>query len=445
MTTPDIDRLTPPSDGISLSTPRAAPPELAPVSPPERIHTLDVLRGIALLGVVIANVWLWFSGLFFRFPAYREQILTFSPDSVAFHGIAIFVSGKAISTFSFLFGLGFAVQMLRAEARGRSVVGVYARRLGVLLVIGLLHMTFLWYGDILTAYALLGFLLLLFRKRRTTTLLVWAGALLLGVPLLLAGIPWLMGLAGAAPPPPDLAEMAERNAATLATLQSGVYADVIRENLRQGAQFYLARKALWLLFIFGLFLIGLAVGRRRIFEDIPRHRTAFRRIAIWGIPIGLAANIALTVVSLRVEPDQMMARPGLMLVTGLLNMLATVPLAAGYVAAVTLLLERDRWQQRLSAFAPVGRMALTNYLMQTVVCLLIFYPIGGGLIGRTGPALGLVIAVALFGVQMVVSRLWLSQFRFGPMEWLWRTLTYGRMQPMRQPRAIARAEPIASG
>src|SRR5690606_23722345 len=119
--------------------------------------------------------------------------------------------------------------------------------------------------------------------------------------------------------------------------------------------------------------------------------------------------------------------------------------AAGYVAAVTLLLESDRWQQRLLVFAPVGRMALTNYLMQTVVCLLIFYPIGGGLIGRTGPALGLVIAVGLFGVQMVVSRLWLSQFRFGPMEWLWRTLTYGRMQPMRQPRAIAMAEPAATG
>src|SRR5262245_34866753 len=114
---------------FASSTASPTPGALAPVTDTERITTLDVLRGIALLGVVIANVWLWFSGIAFRFPGYRHELLRLSLDSVVFFAIAILVSGKAISTFSFLFGHGFAIQMMRAEARGRSIVGTYLRRL----------------------------------------------------------------------------------------------------------------------------------------------------------------------------------------------------------------------------------------------------------------------------------------------------------------------------
>jgi uncharacterized protein len=401
----------------------------------ERLVTLDVLRGIALLGVVIANVWLWFSGIAFRFPGYREQLHQLSVDSAVFYLVAVLVSGKAISTFSFLFGLGFAIQLLRAQARGRSVVPVYARRLSVLLLTGVAHMILLWYGDILAAYAVLGFVLLLFRKRADRTLLVWAAILLGAVPLLMAGLPLILSIFGVALPQPNLTEIAQRNATTLAVFQGGSYSEILGENLHQAGKFYLGRKAPFLLFILGLFLLGLYGGRRRIFENVEAHRPMFRRIVIWGIAIGLTGSIATSVLSATLEPDVMLAQPRLMFLAMLLSIVGTVPLAAGYVSAVTLLLEHPAFARRLSGFAPVGRMALTNYLAQTIVMLLIFYPYGGGLIGRTGPAVGLLIALVVFGLQMAWSRLWLTHFRFGPMEWVWRSLTYRTRQPMRISRA----------
>lgn len=414
--------------------PRAA---LAPVMAAERIHTLDVLRGIALLGVVVANVWLWFSGIAFRFPGYREELLRISVDSLVFFAISVFVSGKAISTFSFLFGHGFAVQMLRAEARGRSIVPTYMRRLFVLLVLGFAHMSLLWYGDILVAYALLGFILILFRKRTDRTLFVWIAILVVAVPFGLGALPMILTAFGVNIPPPDMAEVAKRHAATLAVFQAGAYGPIVQENLEQAAKFFLGRKAVFLLLILGLFLIGLYVGRRRMFEDVPAHRALFRRIALWGIPIGLTAGIALAWLQVTFEPAAIMARPWLALVFVVISIVSMLPLAAGYVSAATLLLLQPQWERRLSVFAPVGRMALTNYLTQTIVLVLIFNGYGGGLIGHTGPAMGLVIALLLYGVQMVVSRIWLASYRFGPMEWVWRSLTYGEAQPMR----LSRGEP----
>jgi uncharacterized protein len=143
-------------NGSTTAHSPAPPPIPAPVASSERIVILDILRGIALLGVVIANVWLWFSGAFFLFPEYREQVIRLSLDAVVFNGIGVFVSGKAATTFGFLFGLGFAMQMLRAEARGTAGVTLFRRRLAVLLLFGLAHAVFLWYGDILFPYALLG-------------------------------------------------------------------------------------------------------------------------------------------------------------------------------------------------------------------------------------------------------------------------------------------------
>ena len=410
---------------------------LAPVAEQERIVTLDILRGIALLGVVIANVWLWFSGIAFRPHAYRDELLKVSLDSAVFMAIAILVSGKAISTFSFLFGHGFAVQMLRAEARGRSVVPTYLRRLAVLLIIGLAHRTFVWYGDILTAYALLGFILVLFRKRADRTLLVWAAILIIAVPVLLGAVPMIMSALGVAMPAPDLAAIDARHAATLAVFQGADYWAIVRENLLWAARFFFGKKAVFLLYLLGLFLLGLYVGRHRMFENVAAHRELFRRLVIWGIPIGLSAGIVLAGMQVIFEPGEIMAKPWLVLVFTVFSMLSMPPLAAGYVAAVTLLLEKPEWADRLSVFAPVGRMALTNYLLQSVILVSIVNGYGLGMIGHIEPTVGLVMALALYSLQMIWSPIWLNHFRFGPMEWLWRSLTYGRAQPMRiaQPAA----------
>lgn len=402
-----------------------------PVSADERLLTLDVLRGIALLGVLVANVWMWFSGTFFRFPEIGAELRRFTADAAAFHLVGVLVSGKAVSTFSFLFGLGFAVQMLRAEERGAPIAPLFRRRMAVLLGIGALHATLLWYGDILMPYALLGLLLLLFRARRDRTLFVWAGVLLVLVPLLMGSIPLVMHLAGVEIPPADTPEAARFRRETLAAFASGSPARAVPANLEMLKTFYLSPMAMYLLHVFGLFLLGLWAGRRRLFHDVEAHRAAFRRVAAWGLTVGLAASASAHALQAWMNADPAAVPPWAPLAGAVAGVLGVTPLAAGYVAAVTLLLRHDGWRRRLSAFAPVGRMALSNYLAQTVVCLLVFYGYGAGLIGRTGPAAALLVALAVFAAQVAWSPWWLARFHFGPVEWVWRSLTYGAAQPMR--------------
>ena len=172
---------------------------IGPVKAKERIITLDILRGIALLGVLIANAYLWFNGLYFLLPEYGEQLQRFSHDSVTFHTLSAFVEGKAITTFSFLFGLGFALQMARARTKGTRFMAFFSRRMAILFLIGVPHAVLLWYGDILMAYALIGLLLLLFRKAEDPTLLVWAAGLLVAVPLVFGALEWWFTVAGGEP------------------------------------------------------------------------------------------------------------------------------------------------------------------------------------------------------------------------------------------------------
>ena len=409
---------------------------LEPVSAEERILTLDVLRGLALLGVIISNMR-WFSGLVFRFPAYRQYLQEFSLDSLAYHAVGIFVTGKAIATLSFLFGLGFSVQLFRAEQRGVPFVSVYCRRLAVLLMLGLVHMVLLWYGDILTLYAVFGFVLLWAARRSDRAVVIMAGLLIVGLPIALGVTTTVMNFSDASPELALAARgRAEANAATLAVFQGGTYAQIIRENLAQARQFYEGVQGLTNLQYLGLFLLGLYVGRRRVFERVAEHAAALRRIAKWGLAVGICCGIVETIIMIVVGRRAAYSRPDLALLMYVL-FIGTFVQAAGYVATVTLLLRRAFWKRWLSPFAAVGRMALTNYLMQTVVCLFVFYGFGLGLVGRTGPALGLLIALVLYATQIAWSRFWLAHFRMGPMEWVWRSASDGRPQP------LVKAAPVA--
>jgi uncharacterized protein len=423
----------------SLPMQSVAPDSLAPVAPGERIQALDVLRGIALFGVLTANIWLWFSGVVFRFPAYNAEVWSFSPDGIAFLFIAFFISGKAITTFSFLFGLGFAVQMQRAEARGRGIGWHHSRRLAVLFLFGAIHAVFLWYGDILMAYALLGFGLLLFRRRRDRTLLVWAAVLIVAVPIALGAVPVVMSVLNpeAGPDPAVvMTEMAERNSALLALFASAEPAQIVRGNLQMLQQQWLTPKATFLLSLFGIFLLGLYVGRRRMFEDPAAHRPLLRRTMIYGFGVGVTTT-AISLGMRSIPPEEFLAITWMPLAMAFTIGLGMVPFALAYIASATLLMQQPAWRERLSLFAPVGRMALTNYLAQTVICIAVYY--FGGLVGRSGPLFGLVLALVIFPAQMAFSAWWLARYRYGPMEWLWRTMTYGRAQPMRLRGTVATA------
>ena len=405
-----------------------------PVRPEERILTLDVLRGMALLGVAVANVWAWFSGAYFRSAEVRAGLRELSLDTVAYQLVAVLVSGKAMSIFSLLFGVGFAVQMARAEGRGKPIGPLYRRRMAVLLAMGLAHGVLLWYGDILSAYAVLGFALLLFRKRSDRALAVWAGVLLVAVPLLFGVLMAVAAASGSAS-----SGAAAQRAADLAAFQGGDPGRIVGVNVRMFAQAYLGPAGLQIFpYVMGVFLLGLLAGRRGIVDRPSAHLAAFRRAMVWGFVTGIPANVGLAAARASWTAATGAAYPWLYVVISLWQVISVGTLSAAYVSAVVLLMEDARWKARLARFAPAGRMALTHYLGQSVAFSLIFYGYGGGLIGRVGSAAAVSLALLVFALQMAVSPWWLARFRFGPAEWAWRSLTYGRLQPMRIPRPAAR-------
>jgi uncharacterized protein len=426
----------------SLSLASTPPTEAQPVDGSERLVLLDALRGFALCGVFISNVFLWFSGRMYMPRAQIEAMLTNGslPDTVARYGVMFFVFGKFITLFSFLFGLGFAVQMGRAEQRGASILPLYARRLGVLLVIGLSHWALLWHGDILSTYALVGFGLLLFRRRADKTLLIWIAVLVLVVPtiaFILQRLPQLFGSAEVAAAAAK--EAAEQTAAikarTLEAFSGSSYVEIVKANAAFYLHEFIAPQAMFLPALFGRFLLGLMAGRRRIFHDVSQHLSLFRKVLVWGLVVGaIGGGITLVFQQLFLRkvlnPVEL---PWLPLLLSVMRQAGELGLAAFYLAGFTLLFQRSTWQRLLSVLAPVGRMAMTNYLSQTVLSLLIFYGLGLGLIGKLGPAASVALCLGIFTLQIGVSHLWLARFRFGPAEWLWRSLTYGKAQPMRLP------------
>lgn len=411
----------------------ATVPHGAPVQAHERIQILDILRGFALFGILLVNMELFANPL-----QIAVQPLEPSPylvDRIAAWLVRLLAETKFYSLFSFLFGLGFALQLVRAEEKRVPFAPLYVRRLLALLGFGLLHAYLVWVGDILTLYAVLGFVLLLYRQAKPRTLLLWAGIWLL-VPFLFIGATTLLVEAARATPEGAAAmhtmfatQRAEYRAATEHAYRVYATGDFLAITAQRAADIgFLLFSSLFLApSVLGMFLIGFYVSRRRIFQALEANRPWFRRVLIWGLVIGLPGNLLFATLlsgSLsRVEPS-----PALVVAT-LGQTVGAPALAMFYVAALTLLYLRPAWRPWLSRLAPAGRMALTNYLAQSLICTLIFYGYGFGLFGQVGKAMGLVLAVIIYGIELVWSAWWLEHFEFGPAEWLWRSLTYWRWQP----------------
>jgi len=396
-------------------------PLAAPVQATERMDTLDAVRGAAVLGILLANV-VAMSGLPFLPPDHYRSLPLAEWHEPTFFFVLFVIEAKFYSLFSLLFGVGFAVFIQRAAARGADPAALFKRRLAGLLIIGLVHTFLIWMGDILATYAVIGFALVPFIRRDDRTVLRWAVAMLL-LPIALYGLMLLGASAMPAPPQPAAGGGAPPQflmdaAAGFAT---GSYADVLKGNvIFTMAQ--IVRRFLLMFFprVFGMFLLGFYIGRRNMFANLDAHRTLLRRVFAWGTIAGLP----LAFIGARLEGNSM----GVPNLTGLLETTVKsigVPvLSLGYAAGLCLLFQRSRAMRR--AFAPAGQMALTNYLMHSVAALAIFYGIGLGLFGRVPLIICLAGAVLFFALQMAVSRVWLSIAAFGPAEWLWRMFTYHR-------------------
>ncbi|WP_348085368.1 DUF418 domain-containing protein [Dyadobacter sp.] len=339
-----------------------------------------------------------------------------------------------MTLFAFLFGLGVAVQLGQAEKRNATAWPVYLRRFGVLFIIGSLHALLLWWGDILHWYALLGMVLLVFNRLKNKTILIWGVGLALIVPVGFVNLGAYFSTPAASHP---TTQQPGLEATVLPVFAHGTYLNVLQSNWA----FY--RYEMWSPFMLlfwvitlGTMLLGVWAGRQRLFHNWQDHLPLFRRLFWGGLAIGVTGGIALLINRLfrgQIPVDSL-------LYCGLksLAFLGIPAMTAFYVSAIVLLYQSARWKTWLDKLAPVGRLSLTNYLTQTLVWSWLFYGYGLGLgwMGQIGPALALLLGLTLFAGQLFFSTWWLRHFRFGPAEWLWRSLTYGQIQPMRTNKTI---------
>jgi len=363
-----------------------------PVAPGERILELDVIRGFAMFGVLVAYC-LWSLG---TLPPERFTALDTRLGELA--GFA--VDGKFYSLLAFLFGLGFQLQLGRVGNDDRETVRLYLRRMLVLAAIGLVHALLLRNGDILVPYAVAGMLLIAFRRASDRTVLI-AALLILLIPAA-AFFAWRSsGLPMPARP-------------------AGGGRSYLEENLAWVRYWYSAAILTWPTNL-SLFLLGLLAGRRGWIGRIAAERS----LALIVLASGLAAGAALFAASGRIAAWLAAARlHELAALPGLLFTLHAAALAAAYAALLLLALRTGTGRRALQPLAAVGRMALTNYLMQAA--LIVPFCLAFGLFDRFTPSRGLLLALLLFPLQAVFSLWWLRRFDYGPAEWLWRLLTYGR-------------------
>lgn len=441
----------------ATTSPGDAPPAaisgdaLAPVQPGERIAALDILRGFALLGICVINLPGFFvpyglmGGGVELYPSARDETATFLVD--------LFGSGKFNSMFSVLFGIGFAIQMERAATKGAAFPTMYLRRLAALFLFGLAHLVFLWDGDVLHIYAAIGACLILVRNWRDRWLWCLVAVLFLA-PIVRFTVGAALGEKPTRTPEQRIARGEQElriygrgeyvvpwtgkdaGKPPIRVMGESTYPKVVADRVRETTRAYLVDGAAWFWPVMGTTLvIGYIAGRRRFFQDIPAHLPAIRKVAWWSGATGIPLAIAFAYFSyITPRGQEEMSWQGL--VAGFFYVLGRPVLCAFYMTGIVLLALRPSWRRLLSPLEAVGRMPLTNYLMQSVIASLLFYGYGVGLYYRIGPAAGVLIAFAIFAVQVAYSILWMSRFRFGPMEWLWRTLTYGKPPAMAAPGPI---------
>lgn len=437
--------------------PAEAPsPPSAPAAPPERPAPLgegrqpfvDSIRGFALFGILLVNMAGFAHPLSLRgFDEPRGQSALDEIVSAAIRGLA---EGKFYALFATLFGLGFALQLGRAHAHEGSFELRFARRLGALFLFGLLHGLFIWAGDILTTYALLGFGLLLFQRASARATLFWAVLGLLSSIALggLIALVWRIALEF-----PSTVELLSDPALTGETAKmvddayrlyaNGSYLEILQH---RAPEFFLMLVTVLFLSagqIFGLLLCGMLIGRSGVLAAPAQHLPLFRRAVFAGLVIGVPC----AVVSVW-GFDQLAELPAtskdapLALFASMAALYVGGPaLGAVYGGGLALLWTKRKAQALLAYLSPAGRMALTNYLLQSIVCTTLFNAYGFGLYGQVGAAAGTGIALVVFAAQVALSGLWLRHFRFGPAEWLWRAITYLQLPPMRRKEEAAATAP----
>lgn len=378
----------------------------------DRDPTLDVLRGFALIGVLLANLYMLYSMRFASWPVKSDGAL----DHAAELFIRYVVAGRAQTLLTMLFGFGFAAQLLRAEAKNERIMPIYVRRILALFVLGWLHNILLAWIDVTWGYALVAPLLLVFLRVSNTTRLVVAVVCCIGV-VIMDAFPSVIAAQYPFDQPRAVYVMQFATA-----VHAGDWLAIAKMNAVLGFVWCFAAWAWYFPWLLGRFLVGYIVGAQKWFVG-PRL-DVFRKLLVIGLAITIPALVTLTVLPHGRGTASEVVR-------NVVHEICLFSQVGVYVAAVVLLMQRATWRKLLGILAPVGRMPLTTYMMQSAICPVFFY--GWGLAWRTPrPAACIALGFAIFAFQIVVAHVWLRFFQFGPAEWLWRSVVYWRAQPMRR-------------
>ena len=413
--------------------------DAAPTSASERVEIMDVLRGVALFGVFLVNL-IQFASVNVMSTETQLLSLPWAPIDLALYDVLGWLFfDKANTIFAFLFGLSFYLQMQRLEARGVDADVVYLRRLCVLLVIGLIHVVFLWAWDILHLYALAGFALLALRNVSNRDLLAFGVICALVGRAMQKTLTEFTGLGSWTGETGKYEEVAVLVRQQLS--ESGDYFGIVRNFLDWTVIDYLANGLIvgWFFYALGRFLIGAWVGRHGWITRAREFLPQWRRLARWMLPLGMVLEAAATILR---ESPLLPESAHRHFYGDLIHLFAVPVLATGYMAALVTLYHGRIGARLLAPFAWIGRMALTNYLAQSFVIAFVLFGVGPGLAlaGKIGTTALLGIVIVAYIAQLLISRWWLQRFAYGPVEWLWRALTYGKMPRMRFSRVGVRSE-----
>jgi uncharacterized protein len=445
------------NDGSASSPIPANGNGLSPVAVNERFVSIDVLRGVAVLGILVMNIYAFAMPLM----AYSNPLALGGTEP---HNLGtwffthILFDQKFLSIFAMLFGAGLVVMSTRAEARGTKLGRIYYRRQFWLLILGAIHGYFIFWGDILFLYAAIGMLVYFFRNRGPRALIIVA-VLMLPVALLLNyGIAKsvdsaIVEIAEIEELQESGAELSDEQAKALkdweasrqfmAPTDEDLQADLdayrggYLEIVEHRAPGVLMMQVFATLFfgiwrVGALMMIGMAMMKLGVFSG-ERSVSFYRKMMLAGYVIGLPLMIfsASDLYAHQFYPLYVMR------VGGIANYWGSVIVALGHIGLVMLIVKTGALQRLMARFAAVGRMALTNYLMHSVILTTVFYGYGFGLYGSIPRFWQMGFVVAVIGLQLMLSPWWLSRYRFGPVEWLWRSLTYRKRQPFRQLESVA--------
>ena len=479
----------------TIESPTSGNQALGPIDESRRIDAMDILRGFALLGILLMNIE-WFNRAVGDIGTFDKELTGL--DHAIGWLIRCFVEGKFYKIFALLFGMGFAVMLIRAKEVGRPLASGVTRRMVVLFGIGMLHMVFLWGGDILHDYAFAGLVflgwVLLFQTRRLEKYnnptrflrigLIWLAFPYVGIAIASIGFgisidpstlierthdqQTVVTLAdarlelpavesdeseGSADSEEEIDESAltreeriekrvnervdrrrERDANIAEetdVFTNGTYWDATRFRFDYALTMLAFTPVFTFFMLIPIFLVGYWFVASGVLRNYRDYDHIFKPMALIGLLFGLFFTVGgLTVM-------QHPAARGMISLQAAgqsLFQLGQYVLSAGYLGAVMLLVGNVKWHARLGRLAPIGRMALTNYIMHSVILVLIFHGYVGGMFGEISRAPQMLIVAAILIFQFFFSTWWLERYRFGPLEWVWRSLTYKSVQPMKVAR-----------